>query len=93
LDISCTKVGHGTPAETAVMGHVWQGESKAQRAYVRVAKSDGEYVSEVRCADGSFYIPMLPGDWRVTCFAPHGQSASQRLSVLRGDQFDIEFRL
>jgi hypothetical protein len=72
---------------------VWRGEEPAPRAYVLVSKPDDEYVSEVRCGPlGTFYIPLLPGDWHVICFAPNGR-LQQELRVVRGDQFDIEFQL
>ena len=94
MSISCTRIATGSRAETAVLGHVWRGNSPAERAYVRVAKPDGEYVSEVRCGPtGTFYIPVLPGEWSVICFAPTDDRLEQDLRVVRGDQFDIEFRL
>ena len=94
MSVSCALVSVGSPSETAVLGHVWRGELPADRAYVRVARPDGEYVSEVRCGpSGTFYIPVLPGDWQVICFAAVGYRLTQDLKVGRGDQYDLEFRL
>jgi hypothetical protein len=87
-------VATGSPAETAVLGHVWRGGAPAERAYVRVAGPDGEYVSEVRCGtSGTFYIPVLPGPWKIICFAPRTNPLEQSLLMVRGDQYDVEFRL
>ncbi|MEA2683236.1 MAG: hypothetical protein QOK05_1564 [Chloroflexota bacterium] len=94
MSVSCSRIDTGLPSETAVQGHVLQGATPAEHAYVRVARPDGEYVSEVRCGpSGTFYIPLLPGEWSVICYAPHGYRAEQGLKVMRGDHFDIEFRL
>jgi hypothetical protein len=92
MSVSCARVA--TAAETAVLGHVWGADGPADRAYVRVARPDGEYVSEVRCGPaGAFYIPVLPGAWSVVCFGPRGYRLEQDLTVTPGDQYDIEFRL
>ena len=94
MAVSCSKIVSDRVSETAVLGHVWRGGRPAQRAYVRVARPDGEYVSEVRCDPaGAFYIPVLPGAWKVICFGLHGYRVDQELQVGRGDQFDLEFLL
>jgi hypothetical protein len=93
VSVCYSRVATGSKAETAVLGHVWKDRLPANRAYVRVAKPDGEYVSEVACGPtGTFYIPVLPGDWKIICFAPRNQ-LQQELAVTRGDQYDIEFVL
>ena len=75
-----------------MLGHVLRGTAAEQRAYVRVARPDGEYVSEVRCGPaGTFYIPVMPGEWKVICFAPGLTTLEQPVDVVRGDQLDIEF--
>ena len=94
MSARCSLVAVGAPSETAVLGHVWRGTEPADRTYVRVSRPDGEYVSEVRCGPaGTFYIPVLPGAWRVTCLAPRGRLVTQDLTVSRGEQYDIEFRV
>jgi len=92
--VSCARIASGSPSGTAITGTVRRSGQPAARAYVRLIKPDGEFATEVWCGPtGSFYLPVPPGAWDLVCLAPHAPRLQQRLTLERGDRFEVTFRL
>lgn len=94
MAVSCAWIATGSPAETAITGSVLRGGEPATRAYIRLVTPGGEFTSEIWCGpSGGFYLPALPGDWELVCLAPRASRLQQRLTLARGDQVEVNFRL
>ncbi|MEA2647221.1 MAG: hypothetical protein QOE92_2304 [Chloroflexota bacterium] len=92
MAVSCAKVTDHA-AETAVIGSVRRGPDPAPRAFIRLSKPDGEFMSEVECGPtGTFHMSVPPGDWRLICLVPRNR-LEQELSLTRGDQYRVDFLL
>ena len=92
MSVSCAQVSDHT-AETAVIGSVRLGDGPATRAFIRLSKPDGEFMSEVECGpSGTFHMSVPPGQWRLVCLAPR-QRLEQALTLARGDQYRVDFKL
>jgi hypothetical protein len=65
----------------------------ATRAFIRLNKPDGEFMSEVECGPtGTFHMSVPPGEWRLICMVPK-QRLEQELTLHRGDQYRVDFLL
>lgn len=68
--------------EALILGVVRREQDPVAGAYVRLVSPAGDFVGEVQSdSRGRFTLYAGPGDWTLTCLAPGGARAEQRLTL------------